>query len=167
MRLLKVFNVHLTSNLQTDSSSKRREQLLEVSKHAGGHHAVIAGDFNEREIVDIRGFQDAISIHQDEPAERFATFNPATNKYAVGMPGALDHVLVSVNIAPVRLSVRTDVVLSDHHPLIAELNLQDVVTDIGDAAGGAGASSAAVKSDQTALSIVLPFVPRRKDGCHT
>jgi hypothetical protein len=43
MRVLRVLNVHLTSAMQSDSASKRAEQLQEIAKHTSGHHAVIAG----------------------------------------------------------------------------------------------------------------------------
>lgn len=192
--------------MQTDSASKRMEQLLDVIRHVGATsggsgpaavggagsgggsgsgsacHAIIAGDFNERELLAVRGFRDALAATGRE-LEAFHTISPPTNPLAKGSPGAVDRVLFSPHWVLEELRVATDVSgLSDHHPLHARLHLRDVVVEEHDAAsagaagssgsdaggaarGGAGAAGGGTSSSgtgagldpRTALCIILPF----------
>lgn len=190
--------------MQTDSASKRMEQLLDVVRNVGATsggsggaaaggagagsgsgtgsacHALIAGDFNERELLSLRGYRDALAASGRE-LEAFHTISPPTNPLAKGSPGAVDRVLFSPHWALEGLRVATDVAgLSDHHPLHARLQLRDVVMEDHDAAAAAGSGAAGVSGDaagsggagaaasasssgaggldvKTALCIVLPF----------
>ena len=159
LRPVRLLNVHLTSAMQADSAAKRAEQLLNVSRHAAGHAAIIAGDFNDREVVvSLRGFTDSLTAQPaaDVEAGRFITFDAATNALAEGAPGALDKVLVNNRLAAHGMSVLRTIAVSDHYPLIAELELSDVALDGADTMAVSGGSSSRT-CPTTALAIVIPF----------
>ena len=130
-----------------------------MSRHVTGA-TIIAGDFNEREpITTLRGLRDALTTvaPDGDAAGEYSSFDPRSNPRAAaggGAPKALDKVLVSHALVPRSLAVLREVRCSDHHPLLASLELADVTPP---EESSVDLSPAARESHFTGLCAIVPF----------
>jgi len=156
MQNIRFINVHLTSNLQKDSSSKRLEQFLEIKKRSLGLPTLIAGDFNDSSIIVTEDFTDSLSQYDDK--SKFNTYDPINNdlaklNIASKIPVAYDKILSSKQFKVSELKVLSNIMLSDHFPLTAKIEL-NMIDDLEIANIN---SKKEARNIKTALCIVIPF----------
>jgi poly(A) polymerase len=111
--------VHLTSNRHGDAAAKRRLQWQAMRSQLTGSHWVVLGDFNG-EVQRESGVRDVWS----GPGHGF-TFDPVRNRlarhHASSAPGRSDRILCSRGWQIRESQVWTDVLCSDHYPVVATL----------------------------------------------
>lgn len=127
--IIKIYNVHLTSNSQANASVKRQIQLDVLNNHIEPN-CIVAGDFNindkiipiSNDMVDV-----GIQLNNLEP-----THCPTTNKFAQifskdGIDKRYDRIYYYSKFLQPQNLVIDKVILSDHYPIICTFKLNEQI----------------------------------------
>ncbi len=145
---INLIGIHLTSHRQSNSESKRLEQLRCLNQYVTTNqlqNIILVGDFNSDQLSETLTYINTTT----EPT---LTYNPVTNPYAKimsmsNLPQSLDKILYqSQLLRPIQTCVNSQIKCSDHYPLETtfEIYNQIIPTEIGDI------------DQSTALCIILP-----------
>lgn len=120
-REITFINCHLSSGYSADDEmrSKERAELIQVLKNC--EYGVLMGDFNARSIDDFNDFSE-FNVANHGYYGDFKTW-PAANEIDLGWPnGCIDNIITTKSIKITNV-LMGEIAMSDHKPLIAELEV--------------------------------------------
>ena len=127
--LIEIYNIHLTSNQQKNSDKKRDEQIDQLFSELRESKIIIAGDFNNDDIMNYNDFKDTwLSLRKDDGFTFDYIENGLTSKTTTSFIRTRIDKILFRDLKPININLAFDksinkVWASDHFGLISEFNL--------------------------------------------
>tara|TARA_B100000424_G_scaffold271454_1_gene274222 strand:- start:1199 stop:3784 length:2586 start_codon:yes stop_codon:yes gene_type:complete len=128
--IIEIYNIHLTSNQQSNSDKKREDQLNQLFEEIKEEKVIIAGDFNDDEKMEYNEFKDTWEILKgDEEGFTFDYIdNNLTSKTTKSFIRTRIDKILYKNLKPNNIDLCfnksiNNIWASDHFGLISEFNI--------------------------------------------